>query len=601
MVVNVNSSAPQGGTISNTATATSSTPDSDPANNTDTESTAVNAQANLGVAKTDSPDPVAAGTNLTYTITVTNAGPSAAASVSLTDVIPANTTFVSAAQTSGPTFGLSPPPAGGTGTFTATAATFAAGATATFVLVVNVNANVPQGGTITNTATVASSTTDTNPSNNSDTETTSVNAQADLQVTKTDSPDPVSAGSNLTYTITLTNAGTSDAQNVSLSDAIPANTTFVSATQTAGPAFSLTTPPAGGTGVFTAMAASLPAGATAVFSLVVNVNASTTIGTTITNTATASTTTTDVNPGNNSDTETTSVGGIDLYASGADAGGGPHVRVYIGAAATERFGFYAFNPEFKGGVRVAMGDVSGDGTPDVIVGAGPGGGPHVRVIDGATGDQVPFPIGGFYAYDVDFKGGVFVASADFNNDGFADILTGAGEGGGAHIKVFNGVDGTLLASFFDSPKGSAGVRVATGDINGDGTPDIISGSGPGVRPATVRIFNGLTATPIAGPLGTFFPYDSFDGGVYVAAGDVNGDGRDDVITGAAQAARRTCEPSAGSTVPCSPVSSLMSPRSPAACASASAMSIRTVCSTSLPALVPAAVPTCGPSAARVAP
>src|SRR4029079_16632043 len=131
---------------------------------------------------------------------------------------------------------------------TANIATMAAGATATFVLVVHVNSSTPNGTSINNTATVSSATSDTTPSNNSDTETTLVSALADLSVTKTDSPDPVTAGTDLTYTITVSNAGPIDAQSVSLSDAIPVNTTFVSAMQTAGPAFTLSSPPVGGTG-----------------------------------------------------------------------------------------------------------------------------------------------------------------------------------------------------------------------------------------------------------------------------------------------------------------------------------------------------------------
>jgi hypothetical protein len=61
-------------------------------------------------------------------------------------------------------------------------------------------------------------------------------------------------------------------------------------------------------------------------------------------------------------------------------GGGPHVKVY-GSDHTLRFNFYAYDPTFTGGVSVAVGDVTGDGTPDVVTGAGAGGGPHVKVFD----------------------------------------------------------------------------------------------------------------------------------------------------------------------------------------------------------------------------
>jgi uncharacterized repeat protein (TIGR01451 family) len=355
-------------------------------------------------------------------------------------------------------------------------------------------------------------------------------ALADVQVTKLDAPDPVGAGDPLTYTITVTNAGEVAAENVQLSDIIPAGTTFVSAMQTSGPAFMLMTPPVGGGGTFTATIATLAAGASATFTLVVQVDDAAAPGSIITNTATVVTTSMESDPTNNSATTTTTVAGGQLYAVGADAGGGPHVRVFSGTVPTERFSFFAYNINFTGGVRVAMGDITGDGTADIITAAGPGGGPHVRAFDGNTGVQIPGF--NFMAYDINFTGGVFVASADFNNDGFADILTGADAGGGPHVKVFSGAGGAVIASFFDAQKGGGGVRVASGDINGDGTPDIITGSGFNIFPVTVRVLSGLSGQPIDGPLGTFFPYPSFAGGVYLAAGDVNGDGRDDVITGA---------------------------------------------------------------------
>ncbi len=220
-----------------------------------------------------------------------------------------------------------------------------------------------------------------------------------------------------------------------------------------------------------------------------------------------------------------------LLVTSADARGGPHVRAFDALTMQERFSFFAYDRSFTGGVRVATGDVNGDGTLDIITAAGPGGGPHVRVFDGTTGEQLPSPIGSFFAYSPGFTGGVFVAAADFNHDGFDDLVTGAGTGGGPHVRVFSGATGEELASFLDPPKGGNGVRVATGYIDSDTTPDIITGSGPGVH-ASVRVFSGLTGLPIAGPLANLAPYPGFLGGVHVAAGDINADGRDDIITGA---------------------------------------------------------------------
>ena len=83
---------------------------------------------------------------------------------------------------------------------------------------------------------------------------------------------------------------------------------------------------------------------------------------------------------------------------------------------------------------VAAGDVNGDGRDDVITGAGAGGGPHVRVFSGDDGAE----LAGFFAYDAAFGGGVRVAAGDFDGDGRADILTGPGAGGGPHVRAFDG-------------------------------------------------------------------------------------------------------------------------------------------------------------------
>ena len=510
--------------VSNTATATATAAsfELDPTNDAATATTTVTSSADLSVVVTDSPDPVTAGQNLTYTITVTNAGPSDAQTVTLTDQLPPNTTFVSFAQTTGPAFTAATPPAGGAGTVTATAATLAAGATATFTLVVNVNAGTPLNTVLSNTATAGAATADVNALNNSGTATTSVATAADLRVTATDTPDPVRANGLLTYTITVSNTGPSGATTVTLTDQIPANTTFVSFAQTAGPAFTPTTPPAGGTGPVTATAATLAAGATATFTLVVRVNPGTPVGTLISNTASAASLTADPTPADNSATETTRVAGAILPVVVGAGAGSSRVRVFDPVTGAETRSFFAYT-RFAGGVRVAAGDVTGDGVADIITGAGPGGAAHVKVFDGVTGAEVR----SFFAYAPTFLGGVFVAAGDVDGDGFADIVTGAGAGAGPHVKVFSGRTGAEILSFFAyAPNFLGGVTVAAGDVDGDGRADVVTGASDGGS-SHVKVFG-----PGGAERASFFAFDSIiRGGVFVAAGDLDGDGRAEVIAG----------------------------------------------------------------------
>jgi uncharacterized repeat protein (TIGR01451 family) len=261
-----------------------------------------NPMADLAVTKADSPDPVTAGTNLTYTITVTNNGPGPASSASWSDTLPAGTTFVSLPSVAG--WSCTTPAVGAGGTVSCSNPSFAVGSSV-FTLTVAVASSVPAGTVLTNTATATSTTPDPNSGNNSGTATTTVAAAADLSVTKTDAPDPVTPGSNLVYTITVTNGGPSNAASVSLNDTLPAGTTFVSLPTPAG--WSCATPAAGAAGTVSCTIASLVPGSTA-FTLTVKVGPSVTPGTVITNTATASSSTTDPKPGNESGTTTTTVG-----------------------------------------------------------------------------------------------------------------------------------------------------------------------------------------------------------------------------------------------------------------------------------------------------
>ena len=307
VVVKVNAGAPNGATVTNSATAAGSTTDPNAGNNTAIAASMVSTQADLSVTKTDSPDPVVAGSNITYTVSLVNNGPSDGQTVTVTDAVPANTTFVSATATAGVGWTFSSPPVGATGNVVFSKATVAAGETAVFTVVVKVNAGAPNGATVTNSATAAGSTTDPNAGNNTAIAASMVSTQADLSVTKTDSPEPVVAGSNITYTVSLANNGPSDAQGVTVTDAVPANTTFVSATVTTGVGWTFSSPPVGGTGNVVFSKATVAAGETAVFTIVVQVGAAVSNGTIITNTATAASSTTDPVPANNSATATTTV------------------------------------------------------------------------------------------------------------------------------------------------------------------------------------------------------------------------------------------------------------------------------------------------------
>ena len=302
VVVNVNGGTPNGTQIADTDAITSGTNDPVLTNNNATVLTIVGAanSADLVITNAGTPNPVIAGNNITYTAVVTNNGPGAASTVAFTEAVPANTSFVSVAATSG-TGGWSCSP----GSISCTISSFAAGASTTFTVVVTVGAATPSGTIITDTANVSAATTDPNPSSNFATVTTVVATagQADLALTKTGTPNPVLAGNNLTYTITVTNNGPAAAANVSMKDTLPANTSFVSISTPAG-----WTCPAPAGGFETCTNPSVAANATATFTMVLKVTAGTASGTAITNSATvSSSTTTDPTNANNTASTTSNV------------------------------------------------------------------------------------------------------------------------------------------------------------------------------------------------------------------------------------------------------------------------------------------------------
>src|SRR6185503_17482785 len=158
------------------------TNDPDMANNSATSITTVLSDANLSITKADSPDPVAAGQNLIYTLVVNNAGPDSATNVVLNDVLPNGPTFVSLSFQGGAQGNCSTPAAGATGgTANCTYPAITSGQTSQYAIRLNVPAATT--GTISNTATLASATNDPTPGNNSATSITTVLSDANLSIT----------------------------------------------------------------------------------------------------------------------------------------------------------------------------------------------------------------------------------------------------------------------------------------------------------------------------------------------------------------------------------------------------------------------------------
>jgi uncharacterized repeat protein (TIGR01451 family) len=271
-----------------------------------TQSGSYCAGADLAVTNSGTPNPVLAGPGpgnvITYTQSVTNNGPFDALNAVFSETTPANTTFQSLSFPGGSGWICVTPAVGSAGTISCTNPDVANAASTTFTVGVAVNTGVAVGSVITDVDNATAGNSDPNLTNNSATVQTTVGSSttADLSITNTATPNPVIAGNNITYTVVVKNNGAAAAGTVAFSEAIPANTTFVSATPTPSSGWTCSVV----TGTLTCSNATLASGASASFAVVLQVTAGTASGTVITDTANVASTTTDPNPNNNAATAT---------------------------------------------------------------------------------------------------------------------------------------------------------------------------------------------------------------------------------------------------------------------------------------------------------
>jgi hypothetical protein len=207
-------------------------------------------------------------------------------------------------------------------------------------------------------------------------------------------------------------------------------------------------------------------------------------------------------------------------------GGSPAHDPLVGAYAPNGdllLRFRAYPKGMRSGVRVATGDVNGDGAADVITAPGAQGHALVHVFSGIDGHLLRT----FRAFTGGFHAGLYVAAADVDGDKRADIIVGAGEGASPRVRIFAGAGGKRIGSFFARRRGSRiGVRVAAGDMDGDGKAEIATAGGPGAG-AAVRVFK-----PNGAPVKTLRPSGlRARHGLSLAMGDLNGDGLADLALG----------------------------------------------------------------------
>lgn len=219
--------------------------------------------------------------------------------------------------------------------------------------------------------------------------------------------------------------------------------------------------------------------------------------------------------------------GDDEIVVGAGRSGGPMVQVFQGDG-TLIAQWFAYAESLRTGVKVAVGDLNGDGKAEIITGVGAGGGPQVRVFDAAGKPKFG---NGFFAFDSSFRGGCDVTVGDFNGDGKAEIATAAGPGGSPHVRVFSR-KGRFLGTEFRpfASDNTGGVSLATANVDGGGDDELVMAI-QSAGEAWVKTYKNDGSI-----LGEWKSFDNLYSGVAIGAGDLTGDGRDEIAVTPRQSA-----------------------------------------------------------------
>lgn len=201
----------------------------------------------------------------------------------------------------------------------------------------------------------------------------------------------------------------------------------------------------------------------------------------------------------------------------ADRGSAPWVSLVDAASGRVQRQFLAYDRNFRGGVRVAVADVTGDGVADIITAPGPGMSSWIKVFDGTNGQEVRT----FLGFHPLWTNGVHVAAGDVTGDGRADIVISSDAPSAGLVRVLDGRTFGPVHTFYAYGGTRWGSRVWVSDMNGDGRADIVTA--PVTAPAAeLRIFDGSKGTLIG-------RYSSGVSANHLAVGDVTGDGRGDII------------------------------------------------------------------------